>query len=153
VTATLSDEYTTAQLITNTTAALPAWDDDWNDTAGSYRNLTTNELTLSIRESKYRFRFKVPKVGSGSCYKLDWVERFTPSPSGDPVDTVKTWTWDGTIPGGYDPDDSATWPLSPEYTIPTPATNGTTLVGYYTDPEDPATYVAGAPIGQCTGCT
>jgi hypothetical protein len=235
------DEYTTAQLITNTTAAIPAWDDDWNDTAGSYRNLTANEeQTLSIRESKYRFRFKVPKVGNGSCYKLEWVERFIPAltydsmgavngggtsitsftvvnggsgytsgatvtisaptaygEGGAPVggttatgtvvvdtspssptfgqitavnvsnagsrytsapsfwisgtgtgavihihlgtETPKTWTWDGTPPGGYDPADSATWPLSPEYTIPVPEANGTTTVANLKT--------------ACTGCT
>ena len=231
-TITLSNEYTTAQLTTNTTAALPSWDDDWDDTAGSFRNLTTNELTLSIRESKYRFRFKVPKVGSGKCYKLDWVERFIPALTYDSLgavngggtsitsftvvnggsgytsgatvtisapgnggttatgtvvvdtspssptfgqitavnvsnagsrytsapsfsisgtgtgavihihlgtETPKTWTWDGTPPGGYDPADSATWPLSPEYTIPVPEANGTTTVANLKT--------------ACTGCT
>jgi hypothetical protein len=232
--------YTTDQLKDETLAALPAWDDDWNDTAGSYRNLTTDELTLSIRESKYRFRFKIPKIGNGSCYKLEWVERFIPAltydsmgavtgggtsissftvvnggsgytsgatvtisaptaygEGGAPVggttatgtvvvdtspssptfgqitavnvsnagsrytsapsfwisgtgtgavihihlgtETPKTWTWDGTPPGGYDPADSATWPLSPEYTIPVPEANGTTTVANLKT--------------ACTGCT
>lgn len=129
-----------------TTAALPEFDGDWDDTAGSYFDLTTDELTNSIREGKYRFRFKIPKIGRGTCYKLSWVERFTPE-DGDPVDTEKSWTWDGTIPEGYDPDDSTTWPVSDEYTIAIPSENGTTLVGYYADPEDPETYVEGASGG------
>lgn len=127
VTETKSDEYTTFQLITNTEAALPDWDDDWDDTPGSYRNLTTNELTLSIREAKYRFRFKISKVGSGRCYRIEWVERFTPE-TGDPVDTEKSFQWDGVTPDGYNPNDSATWPISDEFTISVPDTNGTTTV-------------------------
>lgn len=73
---TLSNPYLTATLISNAIAALPAFDDDWNDTAGSFRNLSTDELSVAIRESRYRHRFEIPKVGSGTCYRLEWVERF-----------------------------------------------------------------------------
>lgn len=73
---TLSSEYTTADLKTNTVAALPAYDDDWNDTAGSFANLSTDELSYSIRESRYRFRFKIPKVNTGKNLRASWVERF-----------------------------------------------------------------------------
>lgn len=68
-----SDEYTTALLISNAEASLPAYDGDWNDTAGSFANLSTDELTYSIRESRYRLRFKIPPT---SVYRLTWVERF-----------------------------------------------------------------------------
>lgn len=127
ITNTLSDEYTTAQLLANTIAALPSWDNDWNDTSGSYFNLTSNELTNSIREGKYRFRFKLPKVGAGKCYRIEWVERFTPE-TGDPVDTDKDWQWDGVTPEGYDPDDAETWPTSEEFLVAIPETNGTITV-------------------------
>jgi hypothetical protein len=73
---TYSNEYTTAQLKTNTVAALPAYDGDWNDTAGSYADLTTDELTYSIRESRYRLRFKIPTVGTALNFRAIWVERF-----------------------------------------------------------------------------
>lgn len=131
-------EYLTADLITNTMAALPAFDGDWDDTAGSYFNLTSNELTNSIREGKYRFRFKIPKVGIGRCYRIEWIERFTPE-TGEPTDTPKNFQWDGITPEGYDPEDIDTWPTTGEFTIAIPETNGTTTV------VDAAAY--------CRGCT
>jgi len=75
-TLTLADEYTTAELKTNTVAALPAYDDDWNDTAGSFANLSTDEITYLIRESRYRLRFPIPKVNTGRNLRASWVERF-----------------------------------------------------------------------------
>lgn len=121
-----SDLYTTGLLQTNTLAALPT---NWpNLTAGSYRNLTSDELTLSIRESGYQWAFKVPKVGSGQCYGIDWIERFTPAGGGAAVDVERNWEWDREIPEGYDPEDAETWPVTPWFDIEIPATNGTTLV-------------------------
>lgn len=73
---TLSSEYTTADLITNATADLPAYPGTWAGTAGSFRNLSTDELSVAIRESRYRHIFPVPNVSSGACYRLEWVERF-----------------------------------------------------------------------------
>jgi hypothetical protein len=75
---TLSNEYTTAQLKTNGQSALPAYDNDWNDTAGSFANLSTDELSYSIRESRYRIRFEAPQTGTGKCYRVSWDERFVP---------------------------------------------------------------------------
>jgi len=72
----LSDEYTSAELKSNTVAALPAYDDDWNDTAGSLANLSTDEISYNIRESRYRLRFKIPKVNTGKQLRASWVERF-----------------------------------------------------------------------------
>jgi hypothetical protein len=126
VTETKSDEYTTAELLANALAALPDFDDDWNDTAGSYANTTADNLTRSIREGKYRFRFRIPKVGLGTCYRVEWIERFTPE-VGEPVDTPMEWQWDGTAPEGYDPEDSTTWPVV-EFLAAIPETNGTTDV-------------------------
>lgn len=123
----VSDEDTTADLVSRTVSSLLSFDNDWDDTAGSFRSLTTNESTYSIREGKYRFRFKIPKVGRGTCYRIEWVERFTPE-TGDPIDTPMDFQWDGVTPEGYDPDDSETWPLSDEFTVAIPETNGTTTV-------------------------
>lgn len=72
-TVTYQNLYTTTDLKSNTVAALPAYDDDWNDTAGSFANLSTNEASYSIRESRYRIRFKIPPT---SVYRVTWVERF-----------------------------------------------------------------------------
>lgn len=108
ITDTLSDEYTTSELLTNTEAALPSFPGTWTGTAGSYFNLTTDELTNSIRESKYRFSFTIP---SGSCYRIDWIEDGTP----------KTWQYTG----GGTPGDIG---YSDEYTIPIPSINRTATV-------------------------
>lgn len=129
---TLSLEDTTDDLKTRTQAALPEFDDDWNDTAGSYYELTEDETTNSIRESRYRFRFQIPKVGRGTCYKITWVERFTPE-EGDPVDTERCAIWDEDVPEGYDPDDSETWPVigdgtNPYFELAIPESNGTVTV-------------------------
>jgi len=73
---TLSSEYTTALLISNAEASLPAYDDDWDDTAGSVSNLSTDELSIAIRESRYRLRFSIPTTNTGTNFRATWVERF-----------------------------------------------------------------------------
>lgn len=77
VTQELSEEFTTDQLKSITLGSFPAYDNDWSDTAGSFANLSTDELTYTVRQSRYRFRFKVPRANSRS-YRLSWVERFIP---------------------------------------------------------------------------
>lgn len=71
-----SDEYTTEMLREKLLDDLPAFDDDWNDTPGSFYNVSTDEASASGRKSRYRLRFKIPKVNTGLCYRLEWVERF-----------------------------------------------------------------------------
>ena len=141
---TLSSEYTTATLITNTVAALPAYGTFSSGSPTASRNLATNELSYAIADSVYRFRFKAPKVGSGTKYIIKWVERFSPEGGGAVTDTVKTFTWSGTIPGGYDPANSTTWPLSDEYTMAVPATDGTVAIACIT-----ATCSGTAPTDPC----
>ena len=140
----LSSEYTTSTLISNTVAALPAYGSFSAVSPNASRNLSTDEMSYAIAESVYRFRFKVPKVGNGSTYIIKWVERFSPEGGGAPTDTVKTFTWSGTIPGGYDATDSATWPLSDEYTMAVPATDGTVTIACIT-----ATCSGTAPADPC----
>lgn len=94
---TYTDEYLTSTFMADVVAGLPAWDSDWNDTAGSFANLSTDELTYSIRESRYRLRFKIPLVGSGTCYRISWVERFIPE-AGVGIDSVEVYS-----PGVYRP--------------------------------------------------
>lgn len=119
---TYSSEYTTAALLTNTAAALSAYTSTWTGTAGSYYNLTTDELTNSIRQAKYRFQFTVPEAcGAAMCYKIDWMEG----------GTAKSYTYTGTDPAG-------TVLYTGEYEIPIPITNSTVTVTGIT--------------ATCTGC-
>jgi len=74
----LSNEYTNLLLRSNAIAVLPAYDSDWNDTAGSVLNLSTDELSAAIRESRYRLRFSIPKTNTGTNFRATWVERFIP---------------------------------------------------------------------------
>lgn len=97
VTEALSDEYTTLLLKSNTVTALPAYDDDWNDTAGSFANLSADELSYAIRESRYRLRFMIPQVNTGKNYRASWVERFIPE-AGVGIDSVEVYS-----PGVYRP--------------------------------------------------
>ncbi len=76
VTETLSDEYTNAMLRSLAEDDLPAYDSDWNDTAGSVSNLSTDELSIAIRESRYRLRFSIPTTNTGTNFRATWVERF-----------------------------------------------------------------------------
>jgi hypothetical protein len=144
----LSVPFTTDDLIEQTLAALPEFDDDWSDTAGSYYDLTSDELTNSIRESRYRFRFRIPKVGSGTCYMITWTEVFTPE-EGDPVETERCAIWDGETPEDYDPDDESTWPIigdgsDPYFSLAIPESNGTITV-----PDDSILVVCRGCAGGC----
>ena len=110
--AVLSSEYTTATLKSNTLAALSSYTSTWTGTAGSYYNLTTNEMTNSIRQAKYRFEFTVPETcGAAMCYKIEWTEGSTPM----------SYTYTGSDPAG-------TTLYTGEYEIPIPATNSTVTV-------------------------
>lgn len=42
-----------------------------SETGCSYWQVTKSE-------TRYRFRFKIPKIGSGTCYRVSWVERIIP---------------------------------------------------------------------------
>jgi hypothetical protein len=87
-------EYTTADLISNTVAALPAYADCFSCTSHStdsactnlitgqgctcsaFRNLSTDETSYTIRRFKYKFRF----TASVTCrLKILWNETFKPT--------------------------------------------------------------------------
>jgi hypothetical protein len=97
--ATLSLPQTRADLVAAITFS--AWDDDWNDTAGSFRNDTAfatsvgelgNVVTFqtAVREARYRLRFKIPQVRTGKLYRATWVERFIPE-AGTTVTSVEVY--------------------------------------------------------------
>jgi hypothetical protein len=92
---TLSNEYTTADLISNTVDALPAYatcfscvthdedsacDEELSAGQGcicsAFRNLSSDETSYTIRRFKYKFRF----TGSVTCrLKILWKETFKPT--------------------------------------------------------------------------
>jgi len=69
-----SDEIDQEEALPAAVDGLPDYDGDWNDTAGSFRNLSWP--SVAIRESRYRLRFKIPKVNTGKNLRASWVERF-----------------------------------------------------------------------------
>lgn len=90
--ATLSSEYTTATLIANTEAALPAYDDDFDDACSASRDQSEDETSYTIQRFKPKFTIATARADDlVICYN----EHFVPD-VGDPVDTPKTVT----IPAG-----------------------------------------------------
>jgi len=69
---------------------LPAYDNSWADTPGSFLNLSADQITCSVRESRYRLRFKIPKVNTGKHLRVSWVERLI-AEAGVSVDSVEVY--------------------------------------------------------------
>lgn len=99
-TESLSNEYTTAHLIADTASALPAYPGTWSGTCSSYRDLSSDEMTYTIRRFKYRFQ--LPTLTGYTIYNLSWKEG----------GTTRTYTWNG----------SDTY--TPTYTVNEPASDG-----------------------------
>jgi hypothetical protein len=115
-TETLSDEYTTAQLISDVDAAIPAFSGAFSTGSGTaFFDVTTDELTATKRALEYKFALPALVALGYTTYRLDWVERFTPE-GGSPTDTAKFYNWDG----------SAT--ETGVYTVSAPSTQGTTSI-------------------------
>lgn len=98
---TLSNEYTTAHLISDTESALPAYPNTWTGTCSSYRDLSTDEMTYTLRRFKYRFQ--LPTLTGYTIYNFSWKEGAT----------TRTYTWNGTDT------------YSPTYTVNEPGADGT----------------------------
>jgi hypothetical protein len=75
-TAVLSVELTTAVFKAAALAVSPTYSETWAGTAGSFFNLTPSEDEIYLRASRYRLRFKIPKVNTGKNLRASWVERF-----------------------------------------------------------------------------
>lgn len=127
----ISDEYTTAQLISNTLGGLPAWPDTWNDSPVAYRNLSPDEFSLSVKSIKC----KLKHYPTGTCYLKVWIDKvFTPkNPDGTDgtpeVTPVEPYVWDVGAPGLSDPskaytDESNIVDDMPEIEVDAPDTNG-----------------------------
>ncbi len=136
---TLSDEYTTELLISTTEDALPdyaaCFDCDEESegcealisgqgcACSAFRNLSTEELSYSIRKFKYKFTFGLDGDGDPIAIpgylKIFWTERFTPEGGGSPTDTAKTWEH---AVGDSPVTESDT------YEVDVPTTDGTTTI-------------------------
>lgn len=85
ITVTYSGLLTDADFIARIKAQLesgcgaPPFDGEYVATAPSaFLSYNRTSGFGSAGNSRYRFRFPIPAVGSGKCYRLAWVERFIP---------------------------------------------------------------------------
>lgn len=125
----LSDEFTTSEMISTVEGLLPAYDDDWNDTAGTFRNLTTNELNYSIRECKFR----ITHYPNGMfCHYQVWTRyKLTPAVGSPSYTDGPGYTWHGAgnpcfANRPYNHIDNKI--VSAPFTMPNPEVNGTITV-------------------------
>ena len=106
----LSDEYTTGDLIWYTTGALPSYPGTWAGDCLALRDLAADEMSYSIQ--RFRYKLQLPSMVGITTAHIAWVERFTPAGGGAPIDTPKSYDWDG----------SST--ETGEYYVSEPVTNG-----------------------------
>lgn len=115
VTVTLSDEYTTTLLLADVDAALPAFSGSFAACSSTaLYDLSSDELTATKRAMEYKFT--LPSLYPGQCYRIEWIERFTPEGGGSAVDTPKTYDWDGVATE------------TPVFTINPPSTQGSVSI-------------------------
>ena len=114
---TLSNEYTTADLLDDVDSELPDFSGDFGTPCEpAVYDITSDELTITKRKIQYKFTWPISLTASlYSCYKIEWAEVFTPE-SGSVVTTARSYQWNGT--------DIET----PVYTIDVPTYQGTTVV-------------------------
>lgn len=93
---TLSDEFSTAELLSRVDGALDfiSYPGTWAGDCFALRDLTDDEVTYTIQRFKYKFI--LPDLTGYSSYTINWVERFTPEGGGSPTDTPRSYTWNGT---------------------------------------------------------
>ena len=131
--ATVSSEYTTAQLITEVVAALPAFSGGFiSGSPSSFKDLGSTELSYSIREAEYQWTH----MPTGSCYLKIWRrEKFTPEVGSVIYTDLDPYEWIGT-PGPLgnlcfdvrpytDPANEIT---TPTYTLEIPETDGEKVI-------------------------
>ncbi len=83
---TLSDEYTTSDLIVDTVAALPPYDGVFDDDCGASRNLSSDETSYSI--SRYQYKFSLSSAAPTGM-NVQWDQ------SGPDGTFHNTWTASG----------------------------------------------------------
>ena len=122
---------TTSALIARTVAALPSYPSTWTGSCSSYRNLSDDESSYSIRKFKWRLKH----APSGTCYLKVWLrKKFEPEGGGDPTYTpLSPYTWEGAgnpcLKDSTKPvDDDANNITSDETEVSVPAENGRTSI-------------------------
>src|SRR5437762_6123992 len=70
----LSDQYTTAMLVSNTVGALPPYPGTFTGDCSAYHWLSDDESSYSIQRFRYKFTFPA----ATQPFVIHWVERFTP---------------------------------------------------------------------------
>lgn len=113
---TLSDEWTTAELETDVTNAIPSFSGTFDslNCNGAYYNKTSDELTITKRKMEYKF--ELYNLSNYNYYRISWNETFTPEGGGSTTVTPKSYVWNG-----FDTQ-------TPVYTIDVPANEGTTMI-------------------------
>lgn len=88
---TLTDEWAPEDPLEKAMAALGGFDGDWNDTAGSYKDVTGS--AASVRKSRWR----IVHPPTGTCFLRVWLRSvFNPKSGGAPViGSVAPYTWSG----------------------------------------------------------
>jgi hypothetical protein len=89
----LSDEFTTAALVSKTEDDLPDYPNTWTGECSASYDLSDDETSLAIQEFQYQFTVATPP-SAGAV--LLWNERFTPD-VGAPVDNPMNFAWDGSV--------------------------------------------------------
>lgn len=69
-------------------AALPAYGGWIAGSEVASLNYAPDEMSVAIRETRYRVRVKPSKVGSGKCMRVTWLERFV-AEGGVPLSSVE----------------------------------------------------------------
>jgi hypothetical protein len=122
---TYGSEYDTSQLQAATVDALPSWPSTFGSNPTASAELSSTETSYSIEQCQYYLAHPVPPFPQ---LVYNWVERFIPDPVNGvaqaPIDTARTYTWDGSIPAGYNPSDNTTWPKSGIFEMDQPSGNG-----------------------------
>lgn len=90
----LSDEYTTAMLITDVEAALPPYSGSWYTGIEVSGGLDIYSGERDAYAALYQYKFEIPNLTGYSAYKIDWDERYIPV-TGEPVVSHYTYTWNG----------------------------------------------------------
>jgi hypothetical protein len=88
---TLSDQWEPEDPLEKAMANLDGFDGDWNDTSGSYKDVTG--WAASVRKSRWR----IVHPPTGTCFLRVWLRSvFTPKSGGAPViGSVAPYTWSG----------------------------------------------------------
>lgn len=95
----------TSELISRAIAALPQYPESWTGSCSSYRNLSPDETSVTIRRLKWR----IAHSPTASCYLKVWLRRkFTPEGEGPAVYApIESYEWIGNpcIPDSTKPAD------------------------------------------------